>query len=173
MFAVNDGQCLLLYSTRRDAPISWKANGLAATVLRRAPFRRRRMSAALDSGTTRPSAVANLRRHTEATEQGRRISFVIGGFTERGTAAGGLYLASKFPQIYRSVRAGYKSRQNYKDSRGDFLLVIYGPSRPDKFREWKPAFSPITPMLLHDAEIGCEWQERIKSRPSRAIVKNT
>jgi hypothetical protein len=106
-------------------------------------------------------------RHTRwGANERRHVHFVLAGFTERGTAAAGWYLAQKWPNFWRTH---VENKVNKGSGGGDFVLLIEGPSRPDaltedQFSEWQedPAFPAITPEVLRKAKIECEWASRLR-----------
>lgn len=95
-------------------------------------------------------------RHTQNADP-RQVTFVVAGFTERGTAIGGRYLAKGWQKLWMKYVAGKVT----KPSRGDFLIVIAGPSWPGTTAAWKedPNFEAITPDRLRK-NIDCEWSRR-------------
>jgi hypothetical protein len=99
-------------------------------------------------------------RHTQPEQQGnKQVLFVCAGFTEIGTAAAGHYLATKWEKIWeeRCNILGYDRR-----GKGDFLLVIEGPSTIAQMKEWtKDRNFFITPEKLYSAGIDCIWANRL------------
>jgi hypothetical protein len=72
-----------------------------------------------------------LRRTEIIGDRRRRVYFVVAGFTERGTAAASRFLREQWSTLYE---AGAEK----KPDRGDFFLIIYGPSNPNA--KWKKVF---------------------------------
>lgn len=99
-------------------------------------------------------------RHTY-NDRPRQVRFVLAGFTERATAIAGRYLANNWKALWEKYVCGNAQ----KASRGDFLTLIAGPSRPGSLEAWKedPNLEAITPDRLRD-KIACEWSCR--SEPS-------
>jgi transcriptional regulator with XRE-family HTH domain len=95
-------------------------------------------------------------RHTH-NDDPRQISFVLAGFTERGTAIAGRYLAKRWQELWRK----YVADTVNGPSRGDFFIMIAGPSWPGSVDGWKedPNFLAITPERLR-GKIDCEWARR-------------
>jgi len=101
-------------------------------------------------------------RHTRKHKDGRQVIFVLGGFTEYGTAAAGKYLAEHWPDLWRKHVKG----RAHNGSLGDFMILIEGPSDIKDMRQWKqdPNFPAITPAVLLDPyHIDCEWSRRLAS----------
>jgi hypothetical protein len=108
---------------------------------------------------------AMILRYTELRPNGeRQVFFVVAGFTERGTAAAGHYLASQWEVLYEKL----VKDEVHNKSLGDFLIVIAGISRPEKFGGWSEDqnFPAITPRTLYDKGIQCEWHDRFLTKPS-------
>jgi len=84
-------------------------------------------------------------RHCHKNSEGSRlVTFVLAGFTERGTAAAGAYLAQNWKSLVIHHKLG--------TSLDNFLLVIEGPSDWSNIKEWAPdpKLHPITPSRLKD-----------------------
>ena len=117
----------------------------------------------LEFVSTRDYAI--ILRHTEKNRQGRRqMKFVLAGFTERGTAAAGEYLARNWKQLWQAyVKNDYK-----KDGLGDFMLVIEGPSQWKDIKEWSsdPYLGAITPerLAVSAPYLNTPWVARIRKR---------
>jgi len=95
-------------------------------------------------------------RYTRMTGSHRQILFVLAGFTERGTAIAGRYLALNWRQLWRN----YVHKQPYE---GDFVILIEGPSDVAQARRWQEddRFT-ITPKVIHDLGITGEgWFDRV------------
>ena len=88
----------------------------------------------------------------------RQTLFIVAGFTERGTAIGGAYLAENWKNLWERFVRG----RVHRDSLGDFLILIEGPSDTDRLSEWTevPEFE-ITPEKLKAKCIKCEWAGRL------------
>jgi hypothetical protein len=100
-------------------------------------------------------------RHTRTTGHHRQIFFVLAGFTERGTAAAGHYLATHWKQLHRRLVAGRHDKRSF----GDFLLLIGGPSSsPERVAEWREdtRLPPVTGPRIRETigDIDCEWVRR-------------
>lgn len=129
----------------------------------------------LDTWLDRPADVrdyAIVLRHTRDQANGRRqVFFALCGYTERGTAAAGNYLATNWRRLYREHVAG-RSRGS---TRGDFLIAIEGPSDSEKISDWStdPEFAPITPQLLATAptRINCLWTDRMAAHDQESDVQ--
>jgi DNA-binding winged helix-turn-helix (wHTH) protein len=98
-------------------------------------------------------------RHTQLIGGQKQILFVLAGFTERGSAIAGRYLALHWRQLWK----------NYVEDQpddGDFLALIEGPSDPGLTRSWQEDKSfTITPQIIHDLGItGCNWFDRVEKR---------
>jgi hypothetical protein len=106
---------------------------------------------------------AILLRHTE-TDGKRRVKFVVAGFTERGTAAAGKYLAKNWRNLWRE----YVKGRHAADSFGDFVLVIEGPSYWQDIREWDlDPYLTITPEKLLKATphlVDTVWVQRMQRK---------
>jgi DNA-binding winged helix-turn-helix (wHTH) protein len=106
-------------------------------------------------------------RHTDPDKEDQ-VAFVLAGFTERGTAVAGQYLAAHWLELHGRF---FPKTGDDATGRGDFLLIIEGKSWPD-VRQWKdhPRFPPITPKRLF--ELGkknrriasCEWAKRFAAK---------
>jgi hypothetical protein len=85
-------------------------------------------------------------RHTELDDNGHRLlKFVLAGFTERGTAAAGEYLAQNWRALWLKYVKGEHNRKGF----GDFLLVIEGPSHwKDDIKGWSESLPAIRPADL-------------------------
>jgi hypothetical protein len=98
-------------------------------------------------------------RNTE-TLPTRKVHFYLCGFTEVGTAAAGYFLAANWPQLWKE----HVKDQATGPSRGDFCIVIEGPSGNlrDLDRGWDQVLK-ITPQSLKDQDFGddCEWAKRM------------
>jgi hypothetical protein len=103
-------------------------------------------------------------RHTRSRGKRRKVRFVLAGFTERGTAAAGFYLASKWPELYGNIVK--RQLDEHPKSLGDFLVVIGGVPRPERFDEWAedPKFPPVTPSILSGLGIDSEWVQRLREK---------
>jgi hypothetical protein len=102
-------------------------------------------------------------RHTQPEQHGRRqVLFVVAGFTEIGTAAAGHYLARNWRELCEKHVHG---RCHDPRLRGDFLIVIEGPSNAGKIGDWAEdkSLSAITPEKLQEHRIQCKWTERLSS----------
>ena len=124
-------------------------------------------------GKTPVNDYAVILRHTDCGEDAdahdspRQVRFMLAGFTERGTQAAGTYLALKWEKLWaKNVRNKHDS-----EGRGDFMIVISGPSHwvedadhSSFLWEEDPDFKPVTPEAL--AEIvdlrETPWAQRIK-----------
>jgi hypothetical protein len=104
-------------------------------------------------------------RHTQMEDDYRHIRLVLAGFTERGTAAAGRYLAEHWRDLYSDHVKGHLT----DGCLGDFLIMIEGPSRPESVGKWKEDrdFKAITPHTLYAAGIKCDWADRIDDKPKR------
>jgi hypothetical protein len=111
-----------------------------------------------DSADVRDYAV--ILRHTQQKpNHSRKVVFALGGFTERGTAVAGRYLAENWFELWsRHVEGEFD-----KGSLGDFLIVIEGPSLPDSVNDWwsEDISLNVTPQFLYEKGIRCEWSGRI------------
>jgi DNA-binding winged helix-turn-helix (wHTH) protein len=98
-------------------------------------------------------------RHTNYVRTRKQVLFVLAGFTERGTAVAGRYLAFHWRRLS-------KRYVHDKDDDGDFLIFIVGPSDPGLFRDWEEDEQfAITPLDVYEADIkGCAWFDRVTSR---------
>jgi|HubBroStandDraft_6_1064221.scaffolds.fasta_scaffold119983_3 transcriptional regulator with XRE-family HTH domain len=96
-------------------------------------------------------------RHTTKLKnpERRQVHFVLAGFTERGTAIAGRYLAERWSELHAKHVVGKTDTK----TRGDFLLMIEGPSWPSRFQEWgvDPSFEAITPDRVRSC--GFEWND--------------
>lgn len=102
-------------------------------------------------------------RHTRL-EPHRQVLFVVAGFTERGTAVAGKYLARKWMKLWEKHVRGRADRA----SRGDFLIMIEGPSDPQAVDDWSEVKDlEATPQKLHDKRINCEWADRVAENQSQ------
>lgn len=101
-------------------------------------------------------------RHTDTdkTSGKRQVRLVLAGFTERGTAAAGAYLAKH----WKSFRDKNVKNQYISGSLGDFMLVIRGPSYWENIQEWEEhkELIRITPKSLKDLKVVTPWAERMK-----------
>jgi hypothetical protein len=99
-------------------------------------------------------------RHTEAKPSGaRQVWFALAGFSERGTAIAGFYLADRWDELWRKYL-----HEEPAESLGDFLVVIAGPSKPDpewKVDDWSEVLA-VTPRKVAAAEIPCVWKTRME-----------
>lgn len=101
-------------------------------------------------------------RHTRLDP--RQVLFAIAGFTERSTAVAAQYLAGNWQKLWTKYVKGTPRER----SRGDFLIVIEGPSDPHRVNEWSEIREfEITPETLRDKGIDCEWADRLDERPPR------
>jgi len=102
-------------------------------------------------------------RHTQQKpNRHRKVVFALGGFTERGTAAAGRYLAHNWFELWeRHVQGVFDS-----GSLGDFLVVLEGPSLPESVSEWwsEDEGLNVTPQRLFDKGIKCEWSDRLANK---------
>lgn len=106
-------------------------------------------------------------RYTERIGNHKRLAFVVGGFTERGTELGAKFLVKNWHDLW-------KAYVDEKPDDGDFLILIEGPSDSERLDDWQENKSfAITPEIVFNAEIeGCEWTDRVakrkqqKSKPS-------
>jgi DNA-binding winged helix-turn-helix (wHTH) protein len=99
---------------------------------------------------------------------GRQILLAVAGFTERSTALGGKFLAEKWPKLWEDHVRG----SAFSGSLGDFLILIEGPSDPDRLDEWSEVkefeWSPEKLKAIReklkakgeDVEWACEWADR-------------
>lgn len=88
-------------------------------------------------------------RHTQIRQDGhRQVTFVVAGFTERGTEAAGTFLAANWRQLW----AEHVKGKHDSGSLGDFVLLIEGPSHWQKIEEWGSDrnLPAITPSRLVD-----------------------
>jgi hypothetical protein len=97
-------------------------------------------------------------RHTHVGRH-RDVLFVIAGFTERSTAVAAQYLMHEWKALWEQHVKG----TTVTGSRGDFLLLIEGPSDPRQIDHWRLILE-VTPRSLHDLGIHCEWADRIPGR---------
>jgi len=103
---------------------------------------------------------AMILRHTRKHKDGRQVIFVLGGFTEHGTAAAGQYFAAHWTELWDKHVKG----RGYGAGLGDFMILIEGPSDIKDLKQWKqdPNFPAITPAILLDPyHIDCEWSRRL------------
>jgi hypothetical protein len=108
-------------------------------------------------------------RHTQVGLH-RHVLFVVAGFTERSTEIGAHYLTNNWPMLWKRH---VKGRADH-GSLGDFLVLIEGPSDPDRADEWIEDRSlEITPEKLRKAGIECAWADRISGKKDRNGVLRT
>jgi len=106
-------------------------------------------------------------RHTEL-EPRRHLLFVVAGFTERGTAVAGLYLAKNWRNLWKRYVRGHA----HKGSLGDFMIVIEGVSDPKSPNPWLEVSAyEVTPEKLEKAGMTCLWSKRVP-KTSGAKKKN-
>jgi hypothetical protein len=120
-----------------------------------------------DSADVRDYAV--ILRHTQQkANRNRKVVFALGGFTERSTAIAGRYLAKNWFELWTR----YVEGEACDGSLGDFLIVIEGPSSPESVHEWwsEDKSLSITPQLLYERGIRCEWSNRIEDQVGQPIV---
>jgi hypothetical protein len=116
----------------------------------------------LDAWLENPEEVrdyAIILRHTRRQGNYRQVLFLVAGFTERGTAAAGQYLAAHWHELWSKHVKGSTSRRGL----GDFLVVIEGPSVTNDISKWgpDPNLLSITPYNLFEPyRIPCEWSKR-------------
>lgn len=119
----------------------------------------------LDAWLQKPEEVrdyAIILRHTRRQGNYRQVLFLVAGFTERGTAAAGQYLAANWHELWSKHVKGSTNRSGL----GDFLVVIEGPSGTNDISKWAPDpnLLPITPYNLFEPyRIPCEWSKRFGS----------
>lgn len=100
-------------------------------------------------------------RHTRQVDSHRQIIFVVAGFTERGTAIAGQYLAKD--KNWQALWRTYVNGRPY----GDFLIVIEGPSDPRRMEEWSEVKQyEVIPERLLKRKISCEWAHRARKKPT-------
>jgi hypothetical protein len=112
------------------------------------------------------SDYAIILRHTRL-RPARQVVFVVAGFTERGTAVGGQFLADNWKDLWETHVMG----RAHGGSLGDFLIFIEGPSDPRRIGEWSEITElRVTPEKLASKAINipCEWQNRIIAIPTSA-----
>jgi hypothetical protein len=75
-------------------------------------------------------------RHTETNLRNERVrvKLLVAGFSERGTAAGGIYLGRYWPRLWRQYVRGRAT--DPEAGFGDFAIFIEGSSSPDDFDDW-------------------------------------
>jgi hypothetical protein len=96
-------------------------------------------------------------RHTRLNPQ-RQVLFVVAGFTERSTAVAARYLVDNWATLWKNHVRGFADT----GTRGDFLIIIEGPSDPQLLREWSEVEGfRVTPDKLKSKGISCEWASRI------------
>jgi hypothetical protein len=141
---------------RRLLPSDWKANEYVTS------WNEMRSK----SNTKDVRDYAMILRHTYLKSEGKRkVVFALGGFTERGTAAAGRYLAANWRDLWtRYVDGNFDG-----PSLGDFFILIEGPSLPDSVGEWWSDVKgfAVTPLALHAKAIDCEWSRRLKKKASK------
>jgi hypothetical protein len=99
-------------------------------------------------------------RHTRLQPH-RQVLFVVAGFTERSTALAAQYLVQNWQTLWQTHVRGHAERR----SRGDFLILIEGPSDPAKVAEWSEDKDfQVTPEKLRRKGILCDWADRIPDR---------
>lgn len=92
-----------------------------------------------------------------------QVQFLLGGFTEVGTAAAGAYLARNWLKLWG---AHVKDKINGQ-SRGDFVVIISGIGCEREFANWEidDILGVMTPHRLSaERKIDCEWGRRIDDR---------
>ena len=111
----------------------------------------------IDNTTDNVWDYAIIFRHTQIKRGHRQVLFVLAGFTERGTAVAGEYLAAHWDTLCDRYVSG-------KPHYGDFMTLIEGPSDPDKVSDWLEDTSfTVTPQIVYDCGITeCEWYDRVK-----------
>jgi DNA-binding winged helix-turn-helix (wHTH) protein len=91
----------------------------------------------------------------------RQVIFVLAGYSERGTAIAGRYLAENWQELWKRHVKGRATT----DSLGDFLVLIEGFSRPESFADWtEDETFEVTPKKLCEKGIECEWSNRVKPK---------
>lgn len=116
-------------------------------------------------------------RHTADAGGGSKSCtyFWLAGFTERGTAAAGRYFAENWEDLYqRLVKPKEETRiwqgasaRSMKRGRGDFMIVIEGPSHDKDLSAgpWSQVSGfAITPELLLEKQINSSWAQRTSFR---------
>jgi len=95
-------------------------------------------------------------RYTRFIGGHKQILFVLAGFTERGTAIAGRYVALYWHRLWKTYV------QNHPHN-GDFVVLIEGPSDTSQARWWREDRNfTITPQVIHDLGITGEgWFERV------------
>jgi hypothetical protein len=108
-------------------------------------------------------------RHTQVGLH-RHVLFVVAGFTERSTEIGAQYLTNNWPMLWKRHVKG----RAHHGPLGDFLVMIEGPSDPDRSDEWIEDRSlEITPERLQKAGIDCAWADRITDKRRRSGALRT
>ena len=107
---------------------------------------------------------ALIMRHTEIEPDGRRhVKFVLAGFTERGTAAAGKYLAKNWRALWSRRVRDYDGHANL----GDFAMLIEGPSHYKDIKQWREekGIKMITPEYLAKSahHLDSVWVKRGKN----------
>lgn len=100
-------------------------------------------------------------RHASDTGSGSGacVYFWIGGFTDRGTAAAGRYLAEHWEDLNKR----FVERRDAANPYGDFLIVIEGASQ-DKDRKKNAAWTLVADFVVQPADVATKAEMKWSSK---------